>query len=369
MRTGEKVMKRFVGRLSVLVMIGSTTLRLAACSPSGGSAGLGLGSGAQSGGGNGSGAGSNGGGGDTSASGGGDFSFGATTSSGGGSTQGGPDASCFGTAQAPERIFVDATVTDTITTYSPVALFIMLDRSGSMITGFPTGSAQSWGNVTNALTSFVTNPASAGLDVGLGLFPPLGGTGKCDGTDCQVPAVDIGPIAKTGPQILSVMQNNGPFPTNGTPTECALRGMTAECEAYSKQASEPCVAVFITDGTPDLCDGNTTNLATIVATGLTNGVKTFTLELPGVTDPNFLTQLAQAGGTNQSIDVTAGSSAIINALNTVRQKVTTEQTTHVKKVISRPLDCQWKIPPAPTGQTFDESKINVVFTPAGGAAQ
>src|SRR5689334_14618667 len=83
---------------------------------------------------------------------------GGTDPNGGGGEGGG----CPEITQKPEEIITyrDATVTDTIITYSPIALYIMLDRSGSMITGFPEGSAQSWANSTSAITGFMGDPAS-----------------------------------------------------------------------------------------------------------------------------------------------------------------------------------------------------------------
>src|SRR5437762_1590521 len=68
------------------------------------------------------------------------------------------DSSCGAIAESPEQITVykEASVTDTTYTYTPVALFIMVDRSGSMITGFPPpADAHSWQNSTDAITAFV----------------------------------------------------------------------------------------------------------------------------------------------------------------------------------------------------------------------
>jgi hypothetical protein len=36
---------------------------------------------------------------------------------------------------------------------------------------------------------------------------------------------------------------------------------------------------------------------------------------------------------------------------------------------AKPVDCEWKIPPAPTGQTFDKKKVNVDFTPTSGVKE
>ena len=35
-------------------------------------------------------------------------------------------------------------------------------------------------------------------------------------------------------------------------------------------------------------------------------------------------------------------------------------------VQSKTLDCSWKIPPPPMGETFDKTKVNVEYTGAGG---
>jgi len=285
------------------------------------------------------------------------------------------DSGCPAIKQQPETITVykDASVTDTITTYEPVALFIMQDRTGSMVTGVPSGCACSWGNSTTALTQFVNDPMSAGLDVGLSFF---GGSDKttCDGSDCGQAVVPIGPLSQTGPQIISAMQNNAPNPLNITPLECGLRGMVNACLEFMSQSpkGERCVAVLVTDGNtmdPTPCDGNVSDLVQIVTDGKTKGVTTFTLGLKG-SDPNFLNQLALAGGSNMSIDASSGPQAFVAALNSIRQAITTTKTTHIRTpmTISTPLPCEWGIPKVPAGTTFDKGKVNVQFVPSGGGA-
>src|SRR5262249_11781416 len=85
----------------------------------------------------------------------------------------------------------------------------------------------------------------------------------------------------------------------------------------------------------------------------------------------FLTQLAQAGGTTQAIDLTSGNAqTFIDALNNIRQTVAVTTTTQVQTTttISTPLPCEWNIPDPPPGSTFDKNKVNVQFVPPGGAA-
>jgi hypothetical protein len=272
----------------------------------------------------------------------------------GGTGQGGASDGCPAIRQKPEQVV----------TYKPVALFIMQDRTGSMVTGFPSGCACSWQNSTDALTAFMKDPASAGLDVGLGYF---GGLDKstCDGSDCGQDVVPIQPIAMSGPAIVTAMNTNTNFPNplSITPLECGLHGMIDACSAYMSQSTtgERCVAVLVTDGNtmdPTNCDPNVANLVQIVADGHSKGVNTYTLGLQG-SDPNFLDQIAQAGGTMAHIDASAGVQAFVSALNSIRQSIT----------IKMALPCTWKIPPAPAETTFDPTKVNVQYIPPGGAPQ
>src|SRR5438034_977923 len=78
---------------------------------------------------------------------------------GGGSNKALQDGACPVVKERPE----------TVTKSTPVALFIMQDRSGSMVTGFPPPACScSWDNATTAVTAFVNDPATAGIDIGMG---------------------------------------------------------------------------------------------------------------------------------------------------------------------------------------------------------
>jgi hypothetical protein len=119
--------------------------------------------------------------------------------------------------------------------------------------------------------------------------------------------------------------------------------------------------VLVTDGNtmdPTPCDGNVADLVAIVADGHSKGVNTYTLGLQG-SDPNFLDQIAQAGGTMAHIDASAGVQAFVSALNSIRQAITVKMA----------LPCTWKIPAPPSGTTFDPNKVNVQYIPPGGAPQ
>jgi len=268
----------------------------------------------------------------------------------GGSNQGGAqDGACPVIKEKPE----------TVTTSKPVALFIMQDRSGSMVTGFPPPACScSWDNATAAVTAFVHDPATAGIDIGMGEFPAgQNNTASCsDGADCGNPVVPIAPLPGNANAMIQAYQSEKPSsPIALTPTECGLRGMINQCLQFmaSSPTGEQCVAILVTDGTPTQCDTNQQNLLQVVADGHAKGVTTYTLGLQGA-DINALNAIAQAGGSNAALDVSGGAAQFIAALNNIRQTV----------VVTSPLPCQWKIPS--TGPTFDKTKVNVQFVPPGG---
>jgi hypothetical protein len=250
-------------------------------------------------------------------------------------------------------------------------MFIMQDRSGSMITGFPPpADAHSWQNSTDAITAFVKDPMSTGIDIGLGTFPAgMLNTADCTmGSDCGTPVVPIAPLPGNAQAMINAMMSQTPnSPVTLTPTECGLRGMINECLQYhsSSPSGEKCVAVLVTDGTPTQCDGNETNLVQIIADGHAKGIDTYTLGLPGA-DLNILNMYSQAGGTGMAIDVTQGAQSFIAALNSIRAKVahSEKHTVVTSHVIETPLKCQWKIPQQKMGDpALDPQKVNLQYTP------
>ena len=285
------------------------------------------------------------------------------------------DSSCGAVAEVPEQItvYTEASVTDTITTLTPVAIFIMQDRSSSMVTGNPPpASAMSWDNSNAAITAFVKDPMSSGLDIGLGTVPygPNNTADCATGSDCGTPVVPIASLPGNAQPMINAMTAQRPGRNANTPTECALRGMINTCLQYhaSSPSGEQCVAVLVTDGTPTACDTNQQDLAAIITDGKSKGVDTYALGLPGV-DIAVLDSYAQAGGTGKAIDVSGGPTAFVQALNAIRQKIV-HQSTHTtvtSHVISTPLKCEWKIPPQKMGDpALDPEKVNLQFTPPSG---
>jgi hypothetical protein len=356
-----------------------------ACSPSVGQDGTGLGSGSAGGDGNAGGGPSSGygGAGDSSGLGGGFIGFG---QSGGGNSQR-PDGGCFATGSKAEQIQVP--ITTTVTSQRPVDMFIMYDQSGSMNENTPAGTK--WSAIKAALIGFVNSPASAGIGVGIQYFPstpppctvasatclcipfvnicaPLGG-GSCNAADYATPDVPIELLPTVAPKIVaSVGAHN---PGGGTPTTPALTGALQYAQAWAvAHPDRKTVVVLATDGDPSGCNANSVqDVANVAAAGLAANPSVQTFVVGVGSSLTSLNAIAAAGGSTQALIVDAASGdptqQFLDAMNKIRETVTMTEThteTH-----SAPVPCEWLIPPAPDGQQFDKSKVNVDFA-AGAAA-
>lgn len=308
------------------------------------------------------------------------FALGGSASTGDGGPGGGSqwDAACAATSVAAEAVLVEKEVTVEVPVeiVQPVALYIMQDRSSSMIGTCAPGdpcNPQGWNEAKNAITAFVNSEASADIDIGLGYFPPLANNAQCNGSTCAEPDVRVAPLPGNASQIISSLERAMPTsnPALYTPTECALRGMTQFCKQYMAENGEQCVAVLASDGAPTRCNEDTGDLAEIAADAFANdGVLTFTLGMSGA-DFDVLDSIAAAGGTDcdpsgarSACDVTSGAEAFLDALNGIRETivVTETRTETVTEVVTTIVDCEWGIPEPKGGQVFDPEKVNVTFS-------
>jgi hypothetical protein len=271
----------------------------------------------------------------------------------------GPDGSCAVSSAKAERVTTQTQVE--VKTPAPVAVYIMQDQSLSML-------GPKWTSVQQAIQAFTTDPSSAGIDVAIKFFAE-GNPLDCTGTGYDQPDAPIGTLPGNAQAINGAVSSH--FPSTVTPIEPALRGGIQFCKTFEQNHpnGEKCVLVFITDGVPDLCDGNPADLAQIAADGKNAGVLTFTVGMDGA-DFNMLSSIARGGGTDctpqttapgdEACDVRAGTQAFVDALNAIRGTITTYQT-HTE-VQTTTLDCEFTIPPPPDGQQFDRDKVNVQLT-------
>lgn len=305
-----------------------------------------------------------------------------------------PDASCAATSQEAKQVTTTKEVVVEVPReeIKPVAIYLMLDRSSSMVGVCPlnpsTCNAQSWNQATQAISEFVSDPASATLDVALGYFPPTvtdadkTATGPlCTGTSCAKPNVAMDKADHNAPKVIASLSASIPTnmpPYNTTPTECAIRGLGAFCKDHKARTGQKCVGVLVTDGYPGGdCSTDANNLATLTATAAMEGTPIFTLGLTGA-DFNFLNRIAMSGGTDctpnmdgNACDVSAGKDAFLGALEAIRETVVVKETRidHETVITEEPIDCEWTIPAPPMDMQFDKDKVNVRFSATGKAAR
>jgi hypothetical protein len=263
-----------------------------------------------------------------------------------------------------------------------VSMFVMFDRSGSMITDT---TPTRWDNAAAALTTFFQDPGAADLAVALRFFPhnqPAAGctnnsmTG-CIAADCAQPLVplmadptmllpkltaDPGPTDAHEAALVASIQSSVPMMgggnmSGGTPTSVALDGAHQWAAAYQTAHPRPeqqTVVVFVTDGEPNGCEEDTDAIAQIAADALaaTTNVRTYVVGLTdNADDLAFLEDLAVAGGTNEAFIVLDGPTSAM------------ELATALKAIQGSALQCDFAYPMVADGGMSDPTKINVDYTP------
>jgi hypothetical protein len=249
----------------------------------------------------------------------------------------------------------------------PLDLYIMFDQSLSM--SCPTASgATRWDAVKSALSSFVQDRAADGIGVGmqyfgLGDIPVLS---SCDVADYVNADVEIAPLPQNAQPILDSLGRHGPATT--TSTAPALQGAVQHAQTWKGQNPGHTVAVIlVTDGQPNSC-GDIPAVVSAAQQAASSGIPVYVIGVisPGVTcdslrDPNppnqpDLDAVAQAGGTGQALIVDTAQDAEQQFLARMNQIRGDAQ-----------IPCQFQIPPASSGQSFDPNFVNVQFTDSSGA--
>jgi len=259
-----------------------------------------------------------------------------------GAAAGAPDAGMTGTVPDGDTCGRDEYGAEV----RPLDMFIMMDRSGSMV--IPFGSI--WTPVAAAIGTFVTLPEAAGMGVGINFFPLE--PDQCNVGAYATPAVGIAPLPQNGPAIQGALQANGP--TFGeTPTLPAMQGAIQYAQAWA--ASNPgrkTIVVLATDGEPNACNPDVPGVAAVAAQGAAAGIDTYVIGIGNLVGVN---QIAMAGNTGQALvvstDPAQSSQQFLAAMNQIRGAA---------------VPCDYGIPAAARD---DPSKVNLDFTPGGQQAQ
>ncbi len=234
----------------------------------------------------------------------------------------------------------------------PVTLYIMMDRSGSML------ESQKWANATTALIAFFQDPNSAGLSVALRFFPddkPAAGCNApaCSAAACAKPLVDAGTLnaqpAYADPQQKALVDAvKAESPDGQTPMYAALAGAEQWAKAHAG-ADHRTAVILMTDGEPDGCDGNIDHIAGLAAeANKSAGVLTYAIGMPGA-NQGQLDAIAKAGGSSAAFVISNGT-------------VTTQLEAALKKIKVSQIDCTFDVPASsdPT-KPVDPGLVNVTY--------
>ena len=232
---------------------------------------------------------------------------------------------------------------------SPLDMFILLDRSGSMAYN------DSWTEETQALEDFFFDANSDGIGVAL-QYMPL--TALCDSEAYAVPAVPISQLPMAQGTLITSLGSSRPF--GGTPTTVALEGVLKAAEAQQKaQPTHKVVIVLSTDGLPDsscatVPDGglpnSTATAVTVIEKAAAEGFPTFVI---GVGNEPALNQFAAAGGTNNGKAILVGAGDAGTTVDIEGQLLVA-----FAAIRDQAIPCEVKIPPS-TGGAIDYQDVNV----------
>lgn len=280
---------------------------------------------------------------------GGNSSAGAATGTGGLD----PTMACAGTSIEGERL--------------PVDLYFMVDTTGSMNCpnpdsatnpcevdpGAPYSSVTRWTVESKALKTFMDSPKNDGMGVGIGFFPSA--NNACDSKSYVTPKVAIAELPGAASALDAAI--SAQKPAGNTPTVASLTGALEHAQAWSKAHSSHRVGVvYATDGYPKGCDSSNTiaNAAAVAKSAFQkSGIVTYVLGVGR--NLSSLNQIAAAGGTETAYLIETGddaATALAAALDNIRSRAQ--------------VGCSYEVPPPPTGQQLDYSKVNVQFTSTSG---
>ncbi|HWA77471.1 MAG TPA: vWA domain-containing protein [Polyangiaceae bacterium] len=242
----------------------------------------------------------------------------------------------------------------------PVYLAFAFDVSGSMGQGDQPWHDRTlkWDPVTAATKAFFTDPASAGLSASVTFFPAA--SNKCTDGAYMTPDVPMTPLPSPAHGAAIDMIGSQTW-RGGTPTLNVMHGVIANVRQAAMTTPGRYVIVLVTDGYPQGCNDNEITSVANVVSAVAGTIPTYVI---GVANPPIqgapdtvtnLTQVAMAGGTDHAY--------IIDTGNPTQTAATFKAT--IDSIRGAAISCDAKIPPAPTGSTFDKQKVAVTYTSSG----
>jgi hypothetical protein len=182
-----------------------------------------------------------------------------------------------------------------------------------------------------------------------------GGGDSCTSADYAKPEVAIAPLPGVASAIVASLGAHSP--TTGTPTSAALQGAIDYAKTWStSHPGDVVIDVFATDGDPEECDTNLTDIDAIAAAGANGTPKILTFVIGVGSSLTNLNGIAAAGGTTSAFLVDTNGNAnqqFLNALNQIRGTA---------------LVCNYAIPLPTTGNP-DYNNVTVTYHPSSGGTK
>lgn len=261
---------------------------------------------------------------------------------------------------------------------APTVLSLVVDTSGSMDDDAPGARGSKW-TVTRSAVLDALEDMPEDTAVGVIFYPNVANN---NAQPCirRRTAVDIGELDGNGSQqrqrIARAFQ--GQSPEGGTPTHDAYE--YALSDMSGSQVTGERFIVLITDGIPTYslgCVGDgrpddavdSTPLVDAARAATARGVRTFVIGSPGSEDARAsLSRMAEAGGTGVAGCSHQGPNYC--HFDMTRERDLGAGLTNALGIIAGvALGCRYSVPPAPDGATLDPGKVNVLFSPPGGAEE
>lgn len=253
---------------------------------------------------------------------------------------------------------------------SPLDIFLMLDRTGSMgtdcaynpsVNPTPPQSSKAC-YATYALADYLIN-VSPSVDTRLAL-DDMSHHNDCSGTQHDDPEVGLTqlPVLESSTLVQDISDENfgGGF---GTQIEGALRGI-ASYTANNQTAGREMIGVLLTDGDANDCDTNIDNLAQVISDHRTaTGLRTFIIGMTGATEANLET-LAIAGGADPHMDYCGGLTPpchYFNVGNGSGDVLAQALQAISQQAVDIPCEIDVTTLNAPEGSSVDYSQVNVTF--------
>jgi hypothetical protein len=245
----------------------------------------------------------------------------------------------------------------------PLAMHLLVDQSISM-----TEFDDRWTPVSTAIQTFVADPSSAGMLVGMGYFPfwTTQTSLKCDATSYQTPDVAIGLLPDHAAVVTASLAGkmfpccgDRPAERGSTPTRPAYEGAVNYLSDWLGQNIDHLgVMVLVTDGEPTDCQNNDIEDTVALITAAASSVPAIPTYVVGISNVANLDQFAVAGGTGVGPFIVDGT-----GVNTQAEFLAAMQA-----IRGAALPCAFEVP-VPTSGEFDANKVNVDFDPGDGSAK